>query len=58
MASATGIPEEHPDTIEHTEDEPLLGNRGAVVQGSKPIYHNFLTGKDISLRARTLMAEF
>jgi hypothetical protein len=44
MASATGIPEEHPDTIEQTEDEPLLGRRGDVVQGSKPIYYNFLTG--------------
>ncbi|RHZ57374.1 hypothetical protein CDV55_104299 [Aspergillus turcosus] len=45
MASATGVPEEHPQTIEAREDEPLLGRPGAVTQGdSDPIYRNLIKG--------------
>ncbi|KAJ5485978.1 hypothetical protein N7530_000278 [Penicillium desertorum] len=45
MASATGIPQDHPATIEAREDEPLLGRPGDVTQ--KPdeiIYRNLFTG--------------
>ncbi|CAG8164198.1 hypothetical protein PENNAL_c0003G09994 [Penicillium nalgiovense] len=45
MASATGIPQDHPTTIEAREDEPLLGRPGDVTQ--KPheiIYRNLFTG--------------
>jgi hypothetical protein len=31
MASATGIPQDHPATIEAREDEPLLGRPGDVM---------------------------
>jgi hypothetical protein len=46
MASATGIPQDHPETIEARDDEPLLGHRGDVTQ--KPdegFYWNLVTGK-------------
>jgi hypothetical protein len=46
MASATGIPETHPATIEARDDEPLLGRPGDVTQ--KPdenIYRNLFTGE-------------
>jgi hypothetical protein len=32
MASATGIPQDHPATIEAREDEPLLGSLGDLVE--------------------------
>ncbi|KAF7595840.1 hypothetical protein BBP40_004652 [Aspergillus hancockii] len=45
MASATGIPQEHPQTIEAREDEPLLGRPGDVVQKeSHYIFYNLFTG--------------
>ncbi|KAH1481303.1 hypothetical protein KXV81_001948 [Aspergillus fumigatus] len=45
MASATGVPQEHPQTIEAREDEPLLGRPGAVTQReSDPIYRNLIKG--------------
>jgi hypothetical protein len=45
MASATGVPQEHPQTIEAREDEPLLGGPGAVTQrDSDPIYRNLIKG--------------
>lgn len=46
MASATGIPQEHPQAIEAREDEPLLGARGQAVQKeSDYIFYNLFTGK-------------
>ncbi|KAJ5950860.1 Cytochrome b561 eukaryote [Penicillium vulpinum] len=45
MASATGIPQDHPETIISRDDEPLLGDPGDVTQ--KPneiIYRNLFTG--------------
>lgn len=45
MASATGIPQEHPQTIEAREDEPLLGRPGDVVQKEDEyIIYNLFTG--------------
>lgn len=45
MASATGIPEQHPTTVEAREDEPLLGTPGAVTQKEGVgIHHNLITG--------------
>ena len=45
MASATGIPQEHPQTIIGREDEPLLGSPGDVVQDDQqPILYNLITG--------------
>lgn len=45
MASATGIPQEHPQTIEAREDEPLLGGPGDVVQKENAyIIYNLFTG--------------
>ncbi|KAF7172492.1 hypothetical protein CNMCM5623_004706 [Aspergillus felis] len=45
MASATGVPQEHPQTIEAREDEPLLGGPGAVTQrDSEHIYRNLIKG--------------
>ncbi|KAL4897239.1 hypothetical protein BDV59DRAFT_170173 [Aspergillus ambiguus] len=45
MASATGIPQDHPHTIEAREDEPLLGRREDVVQKeSEPIFYNVFAG--------------
>ena len=45
MASATGIPQDHPDTIPQ-DDEPLLGRPGDVTQRSdENIYRNLFTGK-------------
>ncbi|KAJ6143328.1 Cytochrome b561 eukaryote [Penicillium samsonianum] len=45
MASATGIPQEHPETIISRDDEPLLGRRGDVTQKSDEcIYRNLFTG--------------
>ncbi|KAJ5436454.1 Cytochrome b561 eukaryote [Penicillium cf. griseofulvum] len=44
MASATGIPQIHPDTIPQ-DDEPLLGRPGDVTQRSdENIYRNLFTG--------------
>ena len=46
MASATGIPQEHPQTIESRADEPLLGGPGAVTQKDESgIQYNVLTGE-------------
>jgi hypothetical protein len=51
MASATGVPQEHPQTIEAREDEPLLGGPGAVTQGdSDPIYRNLIKGTLLNVR--------
>ena len=45
MASATGIPQEHPSTIESRADEPLLGAPGAATQkNDASIIHNLYTG--------------
>ncbi|GAT23614.1 cytochrome b561 [Aspergillus luchuensis] len=45
MASATGIPQEHPDTIQEQEDAPLLHTPGNVPQEkSAAIYQNLFTG--------------
>lgn len=45
MASATGIPEHHPATVEAREDEPLLGSPGDVTQKEGVgIHHNLITG--------------
>ena len=45
MASATGIPEENPDTQGRAEDEPLLGRSGdASQQDGKGIQFNFVLG--------------
>ncbi|KAJ5494162.1 hypothetical protein N7463_010249 [Penicillium fimorum] len=45
MASATGIPQDHPDTILSQDDEPLLGRPGDVTQGpNERIYRNLFTG--------------
>ncbi|KAJ5799617.1 uncharacterized protein N7518_001685 [Penicillium psychrosexuale] len=45
MASATGIPQAHPVTIESREDEPLLGRPGDVTQKpEEAIYRNLFTG--------------
>ncbi|KAE8354134.1 hypothetical protein BDV28DRAFT_131663 [Aspergillus coremiiformis] len=45
MASATGIPQGHPHTIEAREDEPLLGGPGDVVQKEDEyIFYNLFTG--------------
>ncbi|KAE8151045.1 seryl-tRNA synthetase [Aspergillus avenaceus] len=45
MASATGIPEQHPQTIEAQEDAPLLGQPGDVVQKEDAyIFYNLVTG--------------
>lgn len=50
MASATGIPQEHPETIISRDDEPLLGRRGDVTQKSDEcIYRNLFTGERESL---------
>ena len=46
MASATGIPQEHPQTIEAGADEPLLGARGAATQREDaPVLYNLFTGE-------------
>jgi hypothetical protein len=47
MASATGIPQEHPDSIaESGEDEPLLGKPGDVTQSvGHAIATNLITGE-------------
>ncbi|CAI7667974.1 unnamed protein product [Penicillium discolor] len=45
MASATGIPQDHPATIISREDEPLLGRPGDVTQQpDESIYRNLFTG--------------
>ncbi|KAI2922808.1 hypothetical protein CBS147343_2288 [Aspergillus niger] len=45
MASATGIPQEHPDTIQEQEDAPLLHTPGNVPQKENAaIYQNLFTG--------------
>ncbi|GAB1216106.1 hypothetical protein ATERTT37_005311 [Aspergillus terreus] len=45
MASATGIPQDHPYTIEAREDEPLLGRREDVIQkDNESIFFNLFTG--------------
>lgn len=46
MASATGIPQEHPRTIEAEAEQPLLGGPGAATQreeGAMPC--NVFTGE-------------
>lgn len=46
MASATGIPQDHPATIEARADEPLLGRPGDVTQKpDESIYRNLFTGE-------------
>lgn len=46
MASATGIPQDHPATIVSREDEPLLGRPGDVTQKpDESIYRNLFTGE-------------
>lgn len=46
MASATGIPQDHPATIIAREDEPLLGRPGDVTQKpDESIYRNLFTGE-------------
>ena len=46
MASATGIPETHPATIENQEDEPLLGSPAGVTQRQDDtIARNLITGE-------------
>lgn len=46
MASATGIPQEYPQTIESRADEPLLGGPGAATQKDESaIQYNVLTGE-------------
>lgn len=46
MASATGIPQEHPDTIQEQEDAPLLHTPGNVPQEKNAaIYQNLFTGE-------------
>lgn len=46
MASATGIPQEHPDTIESRAHEPLLGGPGAATQKEDAsILYNLFTGE-------------
>ena len=50
MASATGIPQEHPHTIEARADEPLLGGPGTVTQKEESgIQYNVLTGEILCL---------
>lgn len=46
MASATGIPDAHPVTVESREDEPLLGRPGDVTQKQdQNIVYNLITGE-------------
>lgn len=46
MASATDIPQEHPDTIQEQEDAPLLHTPGNVPQKENAaIYQNLFTGE-------------
>lgn len=46
MASATGIPQDLPATIEARDDEPLLGRPGDVTQKpDESIYRNLFTGE-------------
>jgi hypothetical protein len=46
MASATGIPERHPNTIGRSEEEPLLGGAGdASQEDGKPLWYNLGLGK-------------
>lgn len=46
MASATGIPQEHPQPIEDQANEPLLGGPGASTQSDDDsIAYNVLTGE-------------
>lgn len=47
MASATGIPDAHPVTVESREDEPLLGRPGGVTQAEEEnILHNLIIGNE------------
>lgn len=46
MASATGIPQEHPRTIEAEAEQPLLGGPGAATQREEDAMpYNVFTGK-------------
>lgn len=48
MASATGIPQEHPRTIEAEAEQPLLGGPGAATQREEDAMpYNVFTGKSI-----------
>lgn len=52
MASATGIPEEHPHAVEAREDQPLLGKPGGATQAEGAgIHHNPVTGSAIVAQA-------
>ncbi|EPE29302.1 hypothetical protein GLAREA_00462 [Glarea lozoyensis ATCC 20868] len=61
MASATGIPQNIPDTNGHSpegyaEDEPLLGRRGdASQEEGKPLYHNLYLGTAVVAQAGILL---
>ncbi|KAL1969586.1 hypothetical protein VTN77DRAFT_8139 [Rasamsonia byssochlamydoides] len=44
MASATGIPEDHPTALEAREDQPLLGQPHVTQKEDVSISRNFLTG--------------
>lgn len=46
MASATGIPQEHPRTIEAEAEQPLLGGPGAATQREEDAMpYNVFTGE-------------
>lgn len=48
MASATGIPQEHPRTIEAEAEEPLLGGPGAATQKDEDAMpYNVFTGENL-----------
>lgn len=54
MASATGIPQEHPRTIETEAEQPLLGGPGAATQREEDAMpYNVFTGKPIILLLST-----
>lgn len=49
MASATGVPEVHPATLEQQEDAPLLGGPGGATQKQDDsIGRNLISGKPMS----------
>ncbi|KAJ9648901.1 hypothetical protein H2199_000814 [Coniosporium tulheliwenetii] len=56
MASATGIPDQNPATLERGEDEPLLGRAGdASQQEQKPLAYNLILGTGIIAQAGVLI---
>ncbi|EON65485.1 hypothetical protein W97_04723 [Coniosporium apollinis CBS 100218] len=56
MASATGIPDQNPATLERGEDEPLLGRAGdASQQEEKPLAYNLILGTGIIAQAGVLI---